>query len=266
MAEVDVTGDLEITSKYSVLGGIEQLEVHGSLTALCYVLDDSRSSPHKFVEILADLTGTESGDQVQASAKAFGQDLFTPINQTYKTGYVLNQSKEHSWNVAIAQGETVILGLPVHYSLGFKGDLKYSIVGQVSGTSVTVNPTSQVTASLSAQAGIDVEVAEAGVRGTLNILSDSLILGGRAGVINPSTNPVLDVYGAAKDTVTLLGGDIELFLSVGYGPFQVDLATVTLVSWQGYEPVDGYIFGPDETKTPLRQGSEAAPGALDKKK
>jgi hypothetical protein len=267
VAEVDVVGNLEITSAVTLIGGVESMHARGSLEADCYVFDSSRSSPHKIVEIVADFSGSESGDVLQASAKVFGQDIFTPVNEKVQKGDVLNLSKDFPFNVEITEGDTVIFGIPVHYSVNAKGDLNLAITGKATPAGVSINPTAKLSSALVGFAGVDVKIVDVGVQGNVNLVTDTLNLNGSVGIGESGGGPFLDTYGAAHDTLTLLGGEIDLVVSVELPIVgKVDLGTLSLISLPEFKPVDGFVFGPDETKVPLQQQAKAANAAEPKKK
>ena len=266
IAEVDVIGDLRLNAVVTLAGGIQSMHARGTVEADGYVFDGSRSNPHKIIEIVTDLASSESSQTLQASAKAFGQDLFTPVNETVKTGDILNINKDLKFDKTVAEGVIPAFGVPVHYKVNVNGEFQYAITGKSTAAAVSINPTAKIGSSLTASADVNLAIIDIGVQGTLNLVNDSLNLSGSIGLGQAGGGPFLETTGSAHDTLKLLGGEIDVVLKVDLGLFTKDLGTLTLFSVSGFQPIDGFVFGPDDIKTPLQPQTKAAAVAESKKK
>ncbi|HEX4592538.1 MAG TPA: hypothetical protein VH120_21595 [Gemmataceae bacterium] len=278
-AEINIVGDLDVSSNVSLAGGVEKMHARGTLEADCVVLG---SSPQKIVEVVADFN-FKSGESLQAppseslqaSAKVVGQDLFTPINKTSTTGDVVNISQKHPFSFPVASGQVGLFDVPtpigdlslsLKYVIKAGGDFNFTITGKATPAGVSINPTATLGTALTADAFVDLVILDVGVEGTPNLVSDTLNLNGGVGIGVGGGGPFLDTTGSARDTVKLLGGDLDFLVKIDLGLFSEDIVRVKILSFPEFDPIDGFIFGPDEIKTPLQKQSAPAPAAAAKKK
>jgi hypothetical protein len=252
IAEVDLVADLDINATINFIKNTIQYTARGSLQANCFILDGARSSPHNFVDVVAEITTGSPQSQFQAHAKVVGTDLFTPVNQKFNTdGTPLTNSVDPSYNQTLTQGVIEVFGFDINYSVNLKGDVKFNLTAEAFPTEVIASPVIAVNSSLSATATVDVLVLEVGVKGTLNLINDTLTLSAKAGIVSDGKTGFIDIFGSAQNSFSTLGGEIDLVGTLDLGFTHVDLGSIVLFSVPDQVTTSGFLFGPDESKTPI---------------
>jgi len=245
-----VQGDLEAHAYDSNLGG-SALHTKGSLVIAGDVLKGILGVSFTLLDLLADFSDSDSGGHATMHAKFWGNDIFPPIDESVSSKFeFVDQDYPDDW--VIAQGSFPILGiLSIDYKVHLKFDVHVEIGGLLSPTWVSMGPQITVSSTLSGEGYASLEEIRAGLQGSMNLVDESLALFGKAAITNDSGTPSLDVEASVYDQLGLLGGEVDF--AVQYWAFGwKDLCTIKLFGWDNWNPVNGYVYGPDTVTIPLK--------------
>jgi hypothetical protein len=248
-AEVHIDGNFELHAGMGLSSS--SLSTKGSLKIGGSVLSDAFTVLDVEGSVSSSKVGSTTTSQLQVSAKLFGTDIFSPVNDSTTTE---SKSVDHDYpfDVTFAKGSITIVFVPVSFDFGLKGDLHVTSNDVLSPTLVSSNSTVTFNSSLYGTVAVDLEFASAGLTGSLTLASDTLQVLGSAG-ISTGKGPVaglipphIECDFSVHDQLTLLSGELDLFVDV----FGGRVGTLKLIGFGGFTPVNGYLVGPDHIVVP----------------
>ncbi len=244
-AEAYVNTSLKVSAYESIIFG-SALHTRGAVQAGGYVLDKKFT----LFDALAELNSTQTSTHLHLHARFMGHDIFKPIDET-KASNSKYFYKDYPWDKIIIDGPVMIGCVPVHYEVGIRGAVEVEIGASLTPTFVSMVPVVNVRTDVYAAAAVDLLIARAGVRGTLNLIDNKLTIGSAAVLKLAGSNPNLEIQYSVHDKLSLLGGHVDLYAEIWVPDFPdiwngdyETVGTLRLFSWKGITPVNGYLVDP----------------------
>jgi hypothetical protein len=262
--EVNINGDLQLHGALASSGSA--LSAKGSLKIAGFAL----SQPFTALDVEASASSISSSSstslQLQLSAKLFGSDIFSPINDS---ATIASDSKsinqDFPYELTFLQGDFVIVVVPVRYTLGIKGDINITSHDLVSGALLSSVSSLTASGSVFGEIAVDLVALQAGASGTVNLVSENLQLVAAVGFGSNSKVSTIDIQPphlgidfSVHDQLSVLSGELDGVITTQLPIFgNVTLYSVKIFSFPGFSVVDGYLPG-----TPIHIAVPAPPGAL----
>lgn len=213
--------DLNLTSQASVATG--EARVGGTILG----------SSQDLVKVKASVNAPGSKPmRAYATLDIMGTRVYT-FDETKATSWTKSQNYSKSFDKQVLKTRFMVGPIPMSASFGVRGNggVSYSMTIRPAYARLNFEP--YVNSAVYAQAGVDVVVAEAGVRGSVTLLNDKLSLSASAGLYADAQKRLYyEARWSGINTITALKGKVDLYAKVDL-LFYSDEWTYTIFNWNG---------------------------------
>jgi hypothetical protein len=251
--QLSINGDLQLHAGLSVFSGVA-MSTKGSLKVAGSVLSNAIT----FLDVEASASSNSNSSttslQLQLSAKLFGADLFTPINDSVPVSSLTKSiNDDFPFELIFLQTDFTIVVVPIRLELGAKGDVKITSNDILSGSLVSSVSSLNISGGIFGQAGVNLVLAQVGVQGSVNLISENLQLAAIAGFTQPSgkvppnaiANPHFNIDFSVHDQLSVLSGEMDgvITTEIPFVHINETLYSTTIFKFKGLSPVDGFLPG-----------------------
>jgi hypothetical protein len=251
--ELNINGDLQLHAGLSAFSGVS-MSTKGSLKVAGSVLSNAVTFLDVEASASANSNSSTTSLQLQLSAKLFGADLFTPINDSVPVSSITKSiNDDFPFELTFLQTDFTIVVVPIRLELGAKGDVHITSNDLLSGSLVSSVSSLSISGGIFGQAGVDLLVAQVGVQGSVNLISENLQLTAIAGFAQPPTkfpssviaNPHFNIDFSVHDQLSVLSGEMDgvITTEIPFLNINETLYSTTIFKFGGLSPIDGYLPG-----------------------
>jgi hypothetical protein len=156
---------------------------------------------------------------VNVNASMLGFNVYDQ-NQNVNSSFTKSDSVSKTLDVTVVKIHFTLLLIPMSVKLGVQGAAGFSYTVTVKPVQASGEVKPFIRTSAYGEVGVDVDVAAAGVRGSLTILNVDGDLQGNLAVVPDTKNGANYSYNAEYcQNIDTLGGSLEAFVTVGICPF-----------------------------------------------